>query len=171
MSLLSEWFKVNNITEFITLLAGIATCITAISVIIALKTYVKNNFTKKTFKVIFNGRQMTNKYFAQISFQNYTNKKFSITDCDLIIDSKKYKMLAYNYDGHFVSYLPFKDIRIQELESYTIEKAFFSIPINTAFPKEGIFEVHTTLETLRYKIMLTDKDSWSDSEFLEEDLE
>lgn len=133
--------------------ADLATCITAIGVIGAFIAYVKNRVSPKSFKVDFKITDIRTweniKLKAKITFENYTDKEFSITGVLLCVNSEEYQILTPANK----KLVPLSDIPITPYFSQTLYDNRFDIPFGSNLVG-GTLKVKTTVGNFVYRIDL-----------------
>lgn len=161
-----------EISEWVSLFANIATFITALTAIGALVSvifYFKNRPTNKTFQVSFQIRRIDEfkedntemlRLISSLEICNFTDKEFSIIECNLIycnchyIMQERYKIFP---NGQLYGLKPLKNISIDAHQSLTMPNVIFEIP--NLINKKAILEVKTTQKTLIYKVNLEAQNS------------
>ncbi len=140
--------------EWTTLLANIATCITAGGIIAAIFSFFKNKVSKKTFRVQFEFYHAefwedAISLLCSISFQNFTDRELSVISVNLCIDGSIFEIKEENLLSNTISVI--KDLPFSPYYSLTIKNANIVIPYNLKF-KKSFLKVKTTVGEFVYGI-------------------
>ncbi len=161
-----------DISKWVSLFANIATCITALTAIGALVSaivYFKNRPSNKNFQITFkvrnsgcsnNEKDIYTRLHCSIDVSNFTDKEFSIIECNLICNKKRYimeELFQVFPKGQLWDFRPLKNISLYAHQSITLSNVYFRIPKSEI--NKAILEVKTTQKTLKYKVSLEEQDS------------
>ena len=148
--------------EWLGLFADLATCLTVVSVLIAVIVLSKNRATKRTIRVDFSAKkfglvQNSLCLIADIDILNFTDREFFVVSIFLRVKGETFIMQKKELIGNgFIDYVPMKNIPICSHGAVTLSPVFFIGNV----PQSGkaTLEVQTTERNFVYSVNLRAND-------------
>lgn len=122
-------------------LSAFSSLVTAVSVALALCSYFKNSFSKRTFRVYFERTPASSADpFNPLFIQNFTNKDFTFIDCYFLLNGKRHplEVRLNQADGLFLTdptnsqkanmRRSLRDLHIAAYTSMTFNTVIYSLP-------------------------------------------